>query len=204
MCKLNTDTRNKINEKDATARDASGESGTNLRTATALLKKWIQASTMTLSNHQCCTNVDNQVHKPVLQHSAINALTLQRTPESCQTKLLYVRVSPNFSSDDQVGEVEIPRCFLLQDAFVGSIADARESLKSTLPDVDRVFAGVAEQSEAIRKQHGVGIVIVAVHVMPLEVIQLVPFGIPESLETLHVDREWKSRLVSMIAAGRVI
>lgn len=67
-----------------------------------------------------------------------------------------------------------------------------------------VFTGVAEQSEAIRKRHGVGMVMVAVHVIPLKMVQIIPFGISESLETLHVDREWKSRLISTTAAGRVI
>jgi hypothetical protein len=147
---------------------------------------------------------DNQVHKPLLQLAAINVLTLQRSPESCQTHLLRVVISPTFSSADNVGKIEIPRSFKLEDVFVHSIADALETHRPSLPDIDMVFAGIAEKSEAIRKQRGVGIVVVVVYVTPLKMMQIIPFGLADSLQALRVNRHWKDTLTAAIAAGRVI
>ena len=146
------------------------------------------------------TQINFKVHRPLLNITVVNALTLQTTPDRCLAQALLITLQRTLHNDH-------PRCFAVEETELLSYADAQAIVTQQLgPGQDAVFAALRAQSEQIHASGGVGIALVMVHVPAAGILHLIPCGIPERLTEADVrpNSAWASTLAEMVVSGTVV
>lgn len=142
-----------------------------------------------------------KVHRPLLNLTLTNALTLQITPDRCRTDVLFLVLNPNFSSDSPA------RFFTVDKTEVSSLSDTRQLVVQKLgPEQDVLFTQFLAQSQDIRNKGGVGIAMMAIMVPQAGILHMTPFGMPDMLTEADVrlNKDWEENLKAMVERGVAI
>ncbi|KAF7974045.1 hypothetical protein HWV62_13583 [Athelia sp. TMB] len=184
LCKINADNRERMRADRARAKAAPDDASQAVdpQAVESKLKRWIQ------------------VHRPLLNVTVVNALTLQTTPDRCLAQALLITLKRTPHNDP-------PRCFAVEETELLSYADAQAVVTQQLgPGQDAVFGAMRAQSEQIQGSGGIGIALVMVLVPTAGILHLIPCGLPERLTEADVrpNSAWASALTEMVASGTVL
>jgi len=142
-----------------------------------------------------------QVHRPLLNLTLTNALTLQITPDRCKTDVLFLVLNANISSNKPA------QFFTVEKTEVSSLSETRQLVVQKLgPEQDVLFTQFLAQSKDIRDKGGVGIALMMIMVPQAGIVHMTPFGMPDLLTEADVrlNKDWEANLKVMVERGVAI
>jgi len=153
-----------------------------------------------------------KLHRPTIQVSAIQALTLQLTPERCATDILYITLipnpayfnNPNLTSKSKTTDTSIAKAFLLDHTSIipgdATLEVARERFGDDSANV-QIIAATLDRSKEHLASGGGGFVLVVTFVE--SIMHLTPFGLEEKVtpEDVPLNADWESQFKVTIESG---
>ncbi|KZP14686.1 hypothetical protein FIBSPDRAFT_868068 [Athelia psychrophila] len=138
-----------------------------------------------------------EAYKPLLKYTVDNALTLQTTPERCNTEMVHMWLKTTPQKDTL-------RYFSVEKAMVRSFWETRVmvSEREGVRESNAVFDSLAEMSKAMHLQGSLGLGVIVTFIEEARIMHMTPFGTPQRSEAINrIDSDWLANLTDMVAAG---
>lgn len=144
------------------------------------------------------------MHRPLLNITIVNALTLQTTPKRCFEEVLIVVLNPIFTKKSSKTPA---KAFTVDKAEVAPLSEAKANIVEQMGQgQEEIFVPILAQSQGIYDKGGIGIGIMLILVPKGGIVHITPFGMPERLTEADVrpNKQWEMDLKEMVKRGTVV